>query len=309
MGALTSTWHAGERAVQQRVGEAHLAARATGAIRAAVPAVAAEFLAQQQLLAVAATDDEGLVWASLLTGPPGFLTVPRDDVLEIAARPPRGDPLAAVLAQPAPIGTLAIEPATRRRSRLNGRSTPTATGLRVEIDQVFANCPKYIQQREVISLGEAGGDGADRPPVRVGDRLSEHHRGWIERADTFFIGTTDGEGNADASHRGGNPGFVQVLGPDRFRFPDYRGNSMYMTLGNLQQQPAAGFVFVDWSTGATLHVSGRAVVRFDAADTVPTMPGARRVVDVGVTRVAELPHGSPLRWGEATPSRFNPTIE
>jgi hypothetical protein len=272
-----------------------------------VPPVAAEFLAQQHMLAVAAVADDGLVWASVLTGSPGFLTVPRDDVLDIAARPAAGDPLAAVLAEPASLGMLAIEPATRRRSRLNGRSTPTPGGLHVQLDPVFANCPKYIQQRDVLGLRRADGGGRERPDAQVGDRLSEHHRGWIERADTFFIGTTDGGGAADASHRGGNPGFVQVLGPDRFRFPDYRGNSMYMTLGNLQLNPAAGFVFVDWDTGATLQVSGRAVVHFD----VPVearMPGALRVVDVEVTRVVELSQGVPLVWGEATPSRFNPDL-
>jgi hypothetical protein len=259
------------------------------------------------MLAVAAVAEDGLVWASVLTGSPGFLTVPRDDVLDIAARPAAGDPLAAVLAGPASVGMLAIEPATRRRSRLNGRSTPTPDGLHVQLDQVFANCPKYIQQREVVALRPAEGDGSGPPDAQVGDRLSAHHHRWIERADTFFIGTTDGEGGVDASHRGGNPGFVQVLGPDRFRFPDYRGNSMYMTLGNLQLQPAAGFVFVDWDTGAALQVSGRAVVNFDVPDEA-RMPGALRVVDVAVTRVVEVPGAVPLVWGEATPSRFNPDV-
>jgi uncharacterized protein len=307
MGAPTSTWHAGERAVQQRVGEAHLADRATGAIRTSVPPVAADFLAQQHMLAVAAVADDGLVWASVLTGSPGFLTVPRDDVLDIAARPVAGDPLAPVLAEPASIGMLAIEPATRRRSRLNGRSTPTPGGLHVQLDQVFANCPKYIQQRDVVGLRPADGGTRGRPDAQVGDRLSERQRGLIEAADTFFIGTTDGEGAADASHRGGNPGFVQVLGPDRFRFPDYRGNSMYMTLGNLQLSPAAGFVFVDWDTGATLQVSGRATVHFDVPEEAQ-MPGALRVVDVEVARVVELSASVPLVWGEASPSRFNPAL-
>src|SRR5690606_15521916 len=104
------------------------------------------------------------------------------------------DPLAVVLAEPASVGMLAIEPATRRRSRLNGRSTPMPAGLHVQLDQVFANCPKYIQQRDVVGLRPAEGGTHDRPDAQVGDRLSEHHRGWIERADTFFIGTTDGEG-------------------------------------------------------------------------------------------------------------------
>lgn len=300
-----SPWHAGERAVQERVGEVRLADRVTGVIGAEVPAVAVEFLAQQRMLVVASTDVEGLVWASLLTGPPGFVAVPRPGVLEVAARPEPGDPLAGALARPALVGTLAIEPATRRRSRQNGRSAPTARGIRIELDQVFANCPKYIQQREVVRVGSGTGAEAGGQAASVGDVLTGRHRRWIDEADTFFIATTDAEGNADASHRGGNAGFVHVLGPRHLRFPDYRGNSMYMTLGNLEQQPAAGLLFVDWSTGALLHVSGRAAVDFDPA-AARRFPGAQRVVDVEVTRVVESAHASPLVWGEATPSRFNP---
>ncbi|HEX6568970.1 MAG TPA: pyridoxamine 5'-phosphate oxidase family protein [Acidimicrobiales bacterium] len=303
-----SPWHAGERAVQQRVGEVRLADRATGAIGAEVPPVAAEFLAQQRMLVVAATDAEGLVWASLLTGPPGFVTVPRPGVLEVAARPAPGDPLGGALAGPALLGTLAIEPATRRRSRQNGRSTPTAGGIRIDLDQVFANCPKYIQQREVVHVGGVAGAEAGDQVAHVGDALTGRHRRWIDGADTLFIGTTDADGNADASHRGGNAGFVRVLGPRKLRFPDYRGNSMYMTLGNLEQQPAAGLLFVDWTTGDLLHVSGRAAVDYDPAAARP-FPGAQRVVDVEVTRVVESAHASPLVWGEASPSRFNPPVE
>jgi uncharacterized protein len=307
--AAVIPWHAGERAVQRRVGEERLADQATGAIRAVVPPVAVEFLAHQPMIAMAATDTDGLVWVTLLTGPPGFLRVPHHDVLEVAASPQAGDPLAPVLTRPALVGALAIEPATRRRSRLNGRASPTASGLRIELDQVFANCPKYIQRRAVVPGGSDLSAGVvTSPPPVVGDRLLAHQRRWIGEADTFFIGTTDAEGHADASHRGGNPGFAEVLGPDRFRFPDYRGNSMYMTLGNLEQQPAAGFLFVDWSTGATLLVSGRAVVDYDT-DAARSMPGAQRIVEVAVTRVVELVHGSPLVWGEAAPSRFNPTVD
>lgn len=281
--APASPWHAGERAVQTRVGEAHLADRLGGGIGDEVPAVAADFLADQPLLVVAAADAAHRVWVSLLTGAPGFLTVPHPGVLDVAASPPPGDPLHDVLGGPALVGTLAIEPATRLRMRLNGRSEPTATGLRVAVQQVFANCPKHIRPRKVGHLGRAAGAVGT---VATSASLSDRQARRIAAADTFFIGTTDAGGNADASHRGGDPGFVEVAGPARIRFPDYRGNSMYMTLGNLEQRPAAGLLFVDWDDGATLQVTGRARVVYDLDDDARArFPRAQRMVEVEVDRV------------------------
>lgn len=300
-----SPWHAGELVVQRRVGEADVADRATGAIRDTVPDVAVGFLARQPLLVVAAAGADGMVWASLLTGPPGFLRVPRADVLDVAARPRDGDPLHDVLAGPAPVGALAIEPATRGRMRLNGRASPRGQGLRVDLEQVYANCPKYIQQREVVEVTTRRGPGPGG--TVVGGGLTGRQRRWVGEADTFFIGTADAAARPDASHRGGNPGFVQVLGPDRLRFPDYRGNSMYMTLGNLEQRPAAGLLFVDWTSGALLQVSGTATVDY-ASGATAGVPGGQRMVDVQVARTVETSRGSPLVWGAASASRFNPPV-
>jgi hypothetical protein len=293
---MSSPWHDGERAVQRRVGEVVEAERTAAGIQQIIPEVAAEFLAHQPMLIVAATAADGLVWASLVTGPPGFLQVPFTNTLVVDAQVPPGDPLAATLAEPALVGTLAIEPRTRRRSRVNGLARPTPDGFLVEPHQVYANCPKYIQRRAVLSVGE--GDGVVAAPT-VTDALLPHQQRWLATADTFFMATTDVAGNADASHRGGNPGFVEVVDAGRFRFPDYPGNSMYMTLGNLEQQPAAGFLFVAWTTGTTLQVTGRAHVDF----------AGERTVTVDVSRVIETPSASPLRWGPPTPSRYNPPTD
>jgi predicted pyridoxine 5'-phosphate oxidase superfamily flavin-nucleotide-binding protein len=291
---IDGPWHAGEREVQRRVGEVEQADRTSGGIRHAVPPAAVEFLTEQPMLVIASTTADGLVWTSLIVGPPGFLRVPRPDTLAIDARLPPGDPLATTLTATALVGTLAIEPLTRRRSRLNGRSWPTERGYEVDLHQVFANCPKYIQRRGLLPLDRRR---AGLPVVN--DVLLPHHQHQMATADSFFIGTTDAVGNADASHRGGNPGFVEVLGADRFRFLDYQGNSMYMTLGNLEQQPAAGFLFVEWDTGTTLQITGNAHVIYST----------ERVVEVAVRHAIETRGASPLRWSRPTPSRYNPPTD
>ena len=167
-------------------------------------------------------------------------------------------------------------------------------------DQVYANCPKYIQQRRIehvepVPVGTA----------RVSAALDRDQRRLIATADTFFVATRSAAGEADASHRGGNPGFVQVLGDRSLRWPDYIGNAMMMTLGNLQPDPAAGLLFVDWATGTTLQVSGRAEVEWDPDR---GLPGAQRLVGFEVDRVVQLDHAGPLMWTAPAPSRFNPPI-
>nr|WP_243869981.1 pyridoxamine 5'-phosphate oxidase family protein [Amycolatopsis granulosa] len=182
---------------------------------------------------------------------------------------------------------------------MNGRATTTGAGFRVDLDQVYANCPKYIQKRE--PRRDPGGPAV---PVRT-DRLQGSHTDLIARADTFFVATADRDGNADASHRGGNPGFVEVLSPTSLRWPDYVGNAMFGTLGNIEVNPVAGLIFPDWDTGSTLQLTGTARVDWDP-DRAAAVPGAQRLVEFTISEVVEIRGSSPLRWSAPVYSRFNP---
>jgi predicted pyridoxine 5'-phosphate oxidase superfamily flavin-nucleotide-binding protein len=289
-----SPWRVGERRVQARVGETHLADRLAAGIRREIPDGAVEFLAGLRQIVLAAADDEGAVWVTALTGPFGFLDVPRPDLLTIAATPGAGDPLAGVLAGPTRVGLVGLEPATRSRVRLNGRSRPVAGGLEVELDQVFGNCPKHIHPREVI--GEAPIEPA---PSAASPGLTDDQIRRLAAADTFFVGSTDDAGNADASHRGGEPGVIEVLDERHLRFPDYRGNSMYQTLGNLDVAPEIGLLVLDWATGAALHLTGRAAVDYDLTPELRArFPRAQRLITVELDGVVDRPDGSPLRWAD-----------
>ena len=299
---MAGPWHVGERRVQERVGEAHLADRLADGIRADVPDVAIEFLAglPQIVLAAAAADSDvdshDQVWVTALNGPPGFLDVPRPDLLTIAARPQVDDPLAEVLAHPARVGLIALEPGTRTRVRLNGRSRPVGGGLEVELDQVFANCPKHIHPREVV--GTTTTDPSAH--LTAGPALTDDAIRRLTTADTFFVGSTDDEGNADASHRGGPPGIIDVLDETHLRFPDFRGNSMYQTLGNLDLHPAVGLLVLDWTTGAALHLTGRAQVDYDLTPELQArFPRAQRLITVEIDGVVDRPAASPLRWADS----------
>ncbi len=141
--------------------------------------------------------------------------------------------------------------------------------------------------------------------MAAGPLLSTAQQLLVSTADTFFVATAGPDGRTDASHRGGNPGFLRVLGPDRLRWPDYAGNNMFMTLGNLEFDPRAGLLVPDWETGGALLITGEA--RTDWSDPAAAgLPGAERVVDLTVTGVVELADATPLSWTEPEYSPANP---
>ncbi|WP_169951923.1 pyridoxamine 5'-phosphate oxidase family protein [Microbispora sp. H11081] len=286
--------HTGEIAVQRRAG-VRLAEHGSARVRAEIPEVAARFLESQRMVVIGAEDREGRVWAAPLTGPAGFVAAAGDRAILVEAVP--GAPLAGLFDDERDIGMLAIEPWSRRRMRINGRARRDGDRLSVRTEQVYANCPKYLQRRTIIGDLEPGERAA-----RSGDRLSAAQREWIGNADTFFVATHAPGLGSDVSHRGGNPGFVQVVDDRRLVWPDYAGNLMYMTLGNLELNPAAGLLFLDWTTGDALHLTGSAQVEWDPRG----VPGAQRLVEFDVERVLQIDGASPLRWAFEDFSRFNP---
>jgi len=149
----------------------------------------------------------------------------------IDAKPVPGDALVGALRAGADLGLLGIEFSTRRRNRLSGRVADDGTGALVcRVDQSFGNCPQYIHERGWRRVEPEPGT-----PKRT-TRLTQGQRAWVASADTFFLASGyRGEGESptfgmDASHRGGNPGFVCIRSATQLVFPDYAGNNHFNTI-------------------------------------------------------------------------------
>ena len=260
-------FHQGELAVQERAGTRQEAARLSpmldpAELRGGIVA----FLADRTFAALTARDADGRLWTSPLSGPPGFLEAVSPTTLAIHARLPAGDPLHGLPAgQQA--GLVVVEFAARRRVRVNGTLMVVGDGtLVLEVEQAYGNCPQYIHQRVLAqhstdqdSIGQGSPDD-----VRQDEVLSAADAGLIRAADTFFLGTTNPERGSDTSHRGGTPGFVRVDG-GRLWWPDYPGNNLFNSFGNLAVDPEASLLFLDFDAGRTLQLSGTAEVDWDAA--------------------------------------------
>ncbi len=254
-GARTGPFHAGEVEVQRRAGVRAEAERVGRIVSPILTGAAARLMADIRLAVAASVDDRSRVWASLLTGPPGFLRPVDEQLMLIESQPHPSDHLARNLEARRELGLLAIDLATRRRLRFNGRALPDPEhGIFLAVDQVYGNCTKYIQARRVEP--ERAGPGGS-PPERS-SALNEQQGVLIAAADTFFIASYHPEGGPDASHRGGAPGFVRLLDRRTLAFGEYPGNNMFNTLGNLAAQPRAGLLFLDFATGDTLQVAGSA---------------------------------------------------
>ena len=127
---------------------------------------------------------------------------------------------------------------------------------------------------------------------RLAERFLEHaeiddaDRAFIERMDMFFLATADAEGRPQCSYKGGEPGFVRVLDATTIAFPNYDGNGMYLSMGNLAVNPHVGLLFVDF-TGerpSRLRLNGLASVDEDDP-LAASYPGAQFVVRVRATEV------------------------
>ncbi|GAA2133883.1 pyridoxamine 5'-phosphate oxidase family protein [Kitasatospora kazusensis] len=293
--------HPGEQAVQQRAREGR-AGWGSPMFGPEIPPGFDQFMQRQRMLVIGAVDDDGAAWSTVLTGAQGFVHAVDRTTMAVNAVPVTGDPLDGVFARARDIGILVIEPQSSRRVRINGVAKQDGDRLVVITEQVLGNCPKYLQQRALRP------DATDlpAPTTRHSTALDEAQQRWITEADTFFIASRSPDHGADASHRGGAPGFVEIVSPNRLAWPDYFGNSFYMTLGNLQLDPACGLTFLDWERGHALHVTGKARIDWDE-DRAKAVQGALRMVEFDIERVLQVDDFSPLRWRFHAPSPFNPT--
>jgi predicted pyridoxine 5'-phosphate oxidase superfamily flavin-nucleotide-binding protein len=131
---------------------------------------------------------------------------------------------------------------------------------------------------------------------RLADRLEEKFvshpiidtddRVFIERMDMFFLATADGDGRPQCSYKGGDPGFVRVLDERTVAFPNYDGNGMYLSMGNVLENPHVGMLFIDFVSPRPSRLRLNGLARIDERDElIDQYPGAQFIVHVRATQV------------------------
>ncbi|MGH1419043.1 MAG: pyridoxamine 5'-phosphate oxidase family protein [Hyphomicrobiaceae bacterium] len=296
-------FHAGELEAQERAGVGDVASWAAGVIRGQMPEQHRAFHTSLPFLVLSARDQADWPWVTIVEGPEQFVRSPDPKTLTIASELQSDDPLAEAFRSGTDIGLLGIELATRRRNRLSGVLHREDDHYVIDIRQTFGNCPQYIREREWRRVPRTNTQVA-----QTSQTLNEHQIARIKLADTMFIGTgynarDDRPSNGyDASHRGGEPGFVLVKNKDHLQIPDYSGNNFFNTIGNILENPQVGLLFVDFETGGLLHITGQAEIDWEANNAQD--PQTRRIIDVKIDQVIDRPNALSLRWQtESSPIR------
>ncbi|HDZ47664.1 hypothetical protein LCGC14_0108400 [marine sediment metagenome] len=292
----TGPWHAGELALQRVVGvEQQMAEIGSKVMRPFLTPQLQHFFPQLPFVAAAAVDSDGWPWVSLLEGTPGFVHAPDEGRLELALTPPEDDPLTLLLNSGANVGLLGIELHTRRRNRVNGVFRGSNGQWQLDVAYAFGNCPQYIHDwSEMKSVEPQPGPALAMRDATL-SQLPATVLAHIDQALTAFVGSyahTDQGVQADASHRGGQAGFIRRQGND-LMLPDFAGNRFFNTLGNVLTSGRAALVIPDFVSRDVLHLSGEARL-VDEETMGARYPGAERYWCLTPRHIVWRPRA--MRW-------------
>ncbi len=260
---MGEVFHQGQLAVQKITGEQEIAKMRIPMISSSLHPRSTAFIEHQVLAFLGSEDSNGALWLSLIVGEQGFITVPSLQEIKInlsKIRSNKEDIFFTNIKTNPTVGLLFHEAARRARYRAWGKVNEIEGYLSFDIKMGYPSCPKHIQ-REVIEVSEKSTDLS--PQYENGTILGESEKAWILSSHTFFISTQTKKGDIESSHRGGNPGFIDILDNGLIRVPDYLGNSMFSTLGNIYENPKAALLFIDYDKGETLQLSGIAELQFN----------------------------------------------
>lgn len=132
----------------------------------------------------------------------------------------------------------------------------------------------------------------------------------ISNSDLFFISSTHNNEDMDVNHRGGPPGFVRVMTDKKSTtlvWPEYSGNRLYQTLGNLFVTPLAGLCFPDFETGNVLYLTGTTEILIGTS-AAQLLPRSNLAVKYTVTAARFVATGLPFRGSAGEPSPYNPDV-
>lgn len=293
-----SPWHEGEKRLQASVGmAARMETIGRRVLRPFMTDQHRDFFNQLPFVVAGVVDKDGAPWATILADSPGFMHSPNPKLLQICHRPTNDDPASAGFFEGAGIGLLGIELHSRRRNRVNGTmSWLTDDGFGIQVEQTMGNCPKYISLRHYHQANST--EPTPGTAIEEATQLSPGDLETITSTDSFFVASYTekaGHRQADASHRGGKPGFIRVDSEGLLTIPDFSGNLFFNTLGNILTNGKAGIVIPNYENGDLLQMTGSAEIILDSPE-IAAFEGAERLWTFKPTRVVRRHGALPIRW-------------
>ncbi|EME88073.1 uncharacterized protein MYCFIDRAFT_62660 [Pseudocercospora fijiensis CIRAD86] len=220
------------------------------------------------------------------------------------------------------VSGLAIDLETRKRTKMYGRMIAGAllsrhdeiteqqehiveTQLVLKIEQSLGNCPKYLNRKHIVPARSNPELMSDSP------QLSQQALELIKKSDLFFVSSSQKELDMDTNHRGGPAGFLRVASNEAsgavLCWPEYSGNRLYQTLGNLLVTPRAGLCVPDFDTGDMLYLTGTTDILV-GQDASSFLPRSNLAVKVTVESARFVSQALPFRGVPGDASPYNPSV-
>ncbi|KAI4156436.1 MAG: hypothetical protein L6R39_001107 [Caloplaca ligustica] len=328
-------WHEGESMMQQKL---HIPPQENPTNPFLTPS-GAYLIQHSPLLALGTLDDKGRPWTTLLGGKAGFARPLGHSVMGIRTMvDPSYDPVInSLLASNdgdesveqadkyRAVSALTIDLATRSRYKLAGsmvagalgqlgdasgsgqehQASPTEAQIVIKIERSLGNCPKYINKKQIIPT-------IPEPALVSGTLpLSAEAIELLAKADLFFVTSSYDGSSMGTNNRGGPRGFVRVMQNDfsgtTLVYPEYSGNRLYQTLGNLCVFPKVGIVVPDFDTGNVLYTTGTTEIVL-GRDCAAILPRSNLAVKVHLEKARFVRHGLAVKAQPGEPSPYNPPV-
>ncbi len=241
---MSLVYHAGQLAVQEEANTRRVAdmlANWVGPV--------GTFVNVADILVIATADAHGVLRFACASGPAPLVDVLGDSTLLLPSA------LAEAGIAPGLAGAIAINPAQRRRARLNGLLSRTEDGLELETHEAFTNCRKYVAPstplEDALHVGPVSREEASLEDAALLSALS--------RVETAFLASISPAGQPDVSHRGGPPGFFTLdAETQRLTWTEYVGDGMLKSAGNIRTNGIATLLLLDLDSGDAFELAGRA---------------------------------------------------
>ncbi|CAA7271302.1 unnamed protein product [Cyclocybe aegerita] len=335
--SILQGWHRGERLVRQKLGYDKIPSTAYlyTSIQGDMPEQHSTFYSTRLPFLPACTlGPDGRPWGSILAGKDGdlaFISHPRYNTLTMEAKLWDGEPFLQNAKNHEEdvmlIAGIGVELSTRRRNKFAGYITKLKieggiANIELFVNEAIGNCPKYITLRELTPHPNTSPVVVnDKKDLAKEERLSEEAIQLILESDTVFFGTSYVASKQEEqaypshvgmNHRGGRPGFIRVKPSDgrTVILPDYSGNRIMTSLGNVEATPLASLTFISFVTGDILYLTGKARnVYGDEARSI--MPLQDTFTEVFVTGYVHVRDAFPARQRPGytiQPSPYSPPI-
>ncbi|CAK4033831.1 related to oxidoreductase, FAD-binding [Lecanosticta acicola] len=325
-------WHEGEEQIAKSMDVPHLD-------NPTIPTLSpqlANHLRIAPLIAIGTVDAEKRPWVTLLGGQKGMsqplgngivgiktaVTGKYDPVVEeLVGKDTTGD-IIKEEGQGRMVSGLTIDLETRKRVKMYGRMIAGALSQRedeltgheehiaemqlvLKVEQSLGNCPKYLNKKHIEPTSAKPRLSSDWP------QLPQQALDLVEKADLFFVSSAQHDQDMDANHRGGPPGFLRVASNEVsgavLIWPEYSGNRLYQTLGNLALNPVAGLCVPDFDTGDMLYLTGTTEILV-GKDAAAVLPRSNLCVRLTVTAARFVLEALPFRGTPGERSPYNPVV-